>query len=86
MVQTYLSNSNSIEIRIFSFVDFSTLALREWFCREKLRCNRFFAPDLYEAVLPVTRRADGALEFGGEGEVIEWTVWNVPLTSLAKLP
>ena len=69
----------------FSFVDFSTLALREWFCREKLRCNRFFAPDLYEAVLPVTRRADGALEFGGEGEVIEWTVCMQQFDSEAQL-
>jgi aminoglycoside phosphotransferase family enzyme/predicted kinase len=58
----------------FAFVDFSTLALREWFCREELRCNRLFAPDLYETVLPVTRRADGTLEFDGEGEVIEWAL------------
>lgn len=58
----------------FSFVDFSTLALREHYCREELRCNRMFAPDLYETVLPVTRRADGDLEFGGEGEVIEWAL------------
>lgn len=58
----------------FSFVDFSTLALREFYCREELRCNRMFSPDLYEAVLPVTRRGDGMLGFNGEGEVIEWAL------------
>ncbi len=34
----------------FSFVDFSTLELREHFCQEELRCNRAFSPHLYLAV------------------------------------
>jgi aminoglycoside phosphotransferase family enzyme/predicted kinase len=58
----------------FSFVDFSTLALREKYCREELRCNRLFAPDLYEAVVPVTRRADGTAELDGKGETTEWAL------------
>ncbi len=69
----------------YSFVDFSTLALREWYCREELRCNRLFAPDLYEAVLPVTRRADQTLQFGGEGEVIEWALRMRQFESNAQL-
>ena len=52
----------------FAFVDFSTLALRKKYCREELRCNSMFAPDLYETVLPVTRRADGTLELAGRKE------------------
>jgi aminoglycoside phosphotransferase family enzyme/predicted kinase len=35
------------------FVDFSTLALRQRFCREELRVNRRLAPNLYLAVVPI---------------------------------
>ena len=37
----------------FNFVDFSTLALRSHFCREEVRCNRAFAPDLYLGVVAI---------------------------------
>lgn len=59
----------------FSFLDFSTLELREHFCREELRCNSAFAPQLYLGVLPVTREPDGTLSLGGDdGEIVEWAV------------
>jgi hypothetical protein len=35
------------------FLDFSTLQLRERFCREELRLNRRFAPELYVDVVPI---------------------------------
>jgi aminoglycoside phosphotransferase family enzyme/predicted kinase len=35
------------------FVDFSTLRLREHYCREELRINRRLAPELYLAVVPI---------------------------------
>jgi aminoglycoside phosphotransferase family enzyme/predicted kinase len=35
------------------FLDFSTLALRERYCRDELRLNRRFAPDLYLDVVPI---------------------------------
>jgi aminoglycoside phosphotransferase family enzyme/predicted kinase len=35
------------------FVDYSTLARREFFCHEELRLNRRHAPDLYVDVVPV---------------------------------
>ena len=35
------------------FVDFSTLRLREHYCREELRINRRLARDLYLAVVPI---------------------------------
>ena len=35
------------------FLDFSTLELREYFCREELRLNRRFAPSLYLGVVPI---------------------------------
>jgi aminoglycoside phosphotransferase family enzyme len=35
------------------FVDFSTLRSRRHYCREELRINRRFAPDLYLGVVPI---------------------------------
>jgi aminoglycoside phosphotransferase family enzyme/predicted kinase len=43
----------------FNFVDFSTLERRSHFCREEVRCNRAFAPDLYIGVAFVCRSGDG---------------------------
>ena len=37
----------------FDFLDFSTLERREHFCREELRLNRRFAPELYLDVVPI---------------------------------
>ncbi|MEQ8914672.1 MAG: AAA family ATPase [Pseudomonadales bacterium] len=56
------------------FVDFSTLARREHFCREEVRCNRAFAPSLYRDVVRVVRCADGTVAVDGEGVVLEWAV------------
>lgn len=36
------------------FLDFSQLQQREFFCREELRLNRRFAPELYVDVVPIT--------------------------------
>jgi hypothetical protein len=62
----------------FSFLDFSTLELREHFCREELRCNRSFAPELYVDVVPVYRRADRSVSVGGKpasgDTLLEWAV------------
>ncbi len=58
----------------FPFVDFSTLARREHFCREELRCNRRFAPELYLDVVPVVRDDDGRLRVDGRGQAVEWAV------------
>src|SRR5579875_243626 len=53
------------------FLDFSTLEKRLHFCREEVRLNRRLAPDVYLAVVPVARTADG-LKWEAEGEAIEW--------------
>jgi aminoglycoside phosphotransferase family enzyme/predicted kinase len=62
----------------FAFLDFSSLAQREHFCREELRCNRAFAPDLYRDVVPVVRRPDQTLAVGDAAAdpatVVEWAV------------
>lgn len=51
------------------FVDFSTLALRKYFCEEEVRLNRRLAPSLYRGVVPVygTTQAPRIGELGKEG-------------------
>ena len=58
----------------FSYLDYSTLALREQFCRAELALNRRTAPELYEEVCPITRAHDGRLSFAGTGTVVDWVV------------
>ncbi|MEQ8861048.1 MAG: AAA family ATPase [Pseudomonadales bacterium] len=58
----------------FAFVDFSTLARREHFCREELRCNRRFAPSLYVDVVKVVADGDRGVHMDGPGEALEWAV------------
>lgn len=43
----------------FGFLDFSTLAAREHYCREELRLNRRLAPKVYLDVLPVGENGIG---------------------------
>ncbi|HEV2546548.1 MAG TPA: AAA family ATPase [Stellaceae bacterium] len=58
----------------YSYLDYSTVALRERFCRAELAVNRRTAPELYVAVHAVTRDVSGALAFDGAGEVLDWVV------------
>ncbi|MCA9422563.1 MAG: hypothetical protein KC592_16205, partial [Nitrospira sp.] len=39
---------------LFTFVDFSTLEKRRWFCEEEVRLNRRLAPQLYLGVVSIT--------------------------------
>lgn len=61
------------------FLDFSTLAAREFFCREELRLNRRLAPGVYLGLLALRWR-DGAFSLGPEaepaapGRVVDWLV------------
>ena len=55
------------------FLDFSSLEKRRECCREEVRLNRRFAPDLYLDAVPITGSAD-APRIGAAGEPIEWAV------------
>ena len=37
----------------FSFLDYSTLALRQHYCQEEVRLNRRLAPTVYLGVVPI---------------------------------
>jgi len=57
----------------YDFLDFSTPEKRHHCCKEELRLNSRFAPELYLDVIPISR-ADGALHFGPVGEVVEHVI------------
>jgi aminoglycoside phosphotransferase family enzyme len=59
----------------YPYLDFSTLASREFYCREEVRLNRRLAKDVYLGVVPLTRRANGSLALDGRGEIVDWLVW-----------
>lgn len=57
----------------FGFLDFSTLQLRERYCRAEVGLNRRLAPHVYLGVEPVTEH-DGRIRIGGDGEPLDWVV------------
>ncbi len=55
------------------FLDFSTLALRQYFCQEEIRLNRRFSPDIYLDVINICHSRQG-IRFGGKGRIIDYAV------------
>ena len=58
----------------YAYLDFSSLAAREHYCRVELTLNRRLAPEVYLDVLPLTLSPDGGMHLGGAGKVIDWLV------------
>lgn len=56
------------------YLDFSTPGLRRLACEHELSLNRRTAPELYRAVLPITRTEDGSLSINGAGQPVDWVV------------
>ena len=56
-----------------SFLDFSTLALRQKYCQEELRLNRRFAPELYLDVVGIYNTPQDP-QWQGPGAPIEYAV------------
>ena len=56
----------------FSYLDYSTLALRKRYCEAELERGRALTPMLYRKLHAVTRERDGRLMLDGGGEPIEW--------------
>jgi aminoglycoside phosphotransferase family enzyme/predicted kinase len=58
----------------YSYLDYSTVALREAACRAEYEINRRIAPALYLGVRAIRRRADGDVGFDGAGETVDWVL------------
>ena len=56
------------------FLDFTTPEKRRWAAERELAFNRPTAPDIYRCVHAITRDGEGRLEFGGEGEAVDWAL------------
>jgi aminoglycoside phosphotransferase family enzyme/predicted kinase len=57
----------------FGFLDFTTLEQRRYCCEEELRLNQRLAPDIYEAVVPISGSA-GEPRLGDDSAPIEYAV------------
>jgi aminoglycoside phosphotransferase family enzyme/predicted kinase len=57
----------------FGFLDFSTIELREKYCRAEVELNRRLAPSVYLKAAPITLDGD-RLAVEGPGEVVDWVV------------
>jgi aminoglycoside phosphotransferase family enzyme len=57
----------------FGFLDFTTLENRRHYCKEEIRLNRSWAPNLYLEVVPITM-VDGRPTISGQGTPIEYAV------------
>lgn len=55
------------------FLDFSTLEQRRHYCQEELRLNRRLCPDVYEDVVPISKRK-GSFKIGDASNVVEYAV------------
>lgn len=69
-----------------AYLDFSTLARREWNCREEVRLNRRLAPHVYLGVVALVAHAGGSLALVDErsvpagARIVDW------LVSMRRLP
>lgn len=55
------------------FLDFRELERRRFFCNEELRLNRYWAPEIYLDVIPITLE-NGKPGFAGRGQPVEYAV------------
>jgi aminoglycoside phosphotransferase family enzyme len=57
----------------FGFLDFTSLEKRKYFCEQEVKLNRRLSPEIYLAVVQITRDRD-RMSFDGRGEVEEYAV------------
>ncbi|MBX2876071.1 MAG: hypothetical protein KTR30_28375 [Saprospiraceae bacterium] len=58
----------------FSFLDFSTLTKRKFYCQEEVRLNRRLSPSMYLGVIPIRAFAGKILTGDNEGQIIDYAV------------
>ena len=73
----FLAGNRALKIKRavrFAVLDYSTLDKRKAACEAEIAVNHPFAPAIYRGVVAITRRSDGTLAIGGQGEPVEWAV------------
>jgi aminoglycoside phosphotransferase family enzyme/gluconate kinase len=58
----------------YSYLDFSTPEARHRALTAELTLNRRTAPEIYEKVVPITRKEDGTLSLQGRGQTVDWVL------------
>jgi aminoglycoside phosphotransferase family enzyme/predicted kinase len=58
----------------YSYLDYSTPALRRAACAAEFAINWRFAPNIYLGVQAVARSTSGVLSLNGEGQPVDWVV------------
>ena len=58
----------------FSFLDFSTVEKRKFYCQEEVRLNRRLSPDMYLGVVPIRKTTKGVTIGEGRGLVVDYAV------------
>lgn len=57
----------------FSFLDFSTIEKRSFYCKRELELNTRLAPDMYLSVVPIIQNGE-RISINGDGEVIDYAL------------
>ncbi|MCB0663213.1 MAG: hypothetical protein KDC24_10770 [Saprospiraceae bacterium] len=57
----------------YSFLDFSTLEKRKFYCERELELNRRFSPEIYKSVVPIYE-VNGAPTLHEKGEVVAYAL------------
>ncbi len=58
----------------YSFLDFSTLKKRKYFCERELELNNRLSKGIYLKVLPVTKTGDELMIAGKTGAIVDYTL------------
>jgi aminoglycoside phosphotransferase family enzyme/predicted kinase len=73
----FLTGGEALKIKRsvrYDYLDYSTLAKRRAALERELELNTPAAPGIYRDVVAITREADGALAFAGQGRPVEWVL------------
>jgi aminoglycoside phosphotransferase family enzyme len=58
---------------MFSFLDYSTLEKREFYCKEEFRINKLLCPDMYLEVSPMIKEGNGLI-LSDTGLPLDYTI------------
>jgi len=68
----------------FTFLDFSSLENRKFFCQEEIRLNSRLSPEIYLEVVPVYEQ-NNSLNFRNQGKIVDYAVKLKQLPSEKKM-